>query len=133
MLVSALLFYAGLGWQFGNMPLLQLFIGLYFLVMLPLLIYFKCWKDFSKKSRITERMEWIVDGKWIAIKAESFETKMTWDKIYQAIELKDVFLVYQSKLQANIISKRDMSREQVQGFRAVVKGVLSLKHKLRVD
>ncbi len=117
----------------GRIFYAQLFLGIYFLLFLPALIYFKCRNAFRTKNRFTERIVWTVDFEWIAMKGESFETKMTWDKIYQVVETKEVFLVYQTKLQANIISKREMSQEQVQGLRKVVKGILALRHKLRVD
>ncbi len=133
MFVTAILFYLGFSRQFGQMPLVQLFLSVYFLVLLPLLIYFRSRKSYGVQSRVAERMSWTVDGEWIAIKGESFETKMTWDKIRQVVETKDVFLIYQSKVQANIVSKREMSPAQVQGFRYFVKGVLGLKHKLRAD
>ncbi len=133
MLVTSLLFYAGLGWQFGRMPLVQLFLGLYFLVLLPVLIYVKCKSNFNAKNRFTERMEWVVDDEWFAMKGETFESKMTWDKVHQVVETKEVFLIYQSKILAHILSKREMSREQVQGFRGVVSGVLGMKKKLRTD
>ena len=133
MLVMAPVFYNGYGNMPGRMPYAQLFLGLYFLVFLPGLIYFKCRKAFNAKNRITEHMAWTVDHEWIALKGESFESKMTWDKIHKVVETKEVFLVYQNKLMANIISKREMSREQLQGFRDVVKGVLQLKHTLRAD
>lgn len=133
MFVTAILFYLGFSRQFGQMPLVQLFLSVYFLVLLPLLIYFRSRKSYGTQSRVSERMSWTVDGEWIAIKGETFETKMTWDKIRQVVETKDVFLIYQSKVQANIVSKREMSPAQVQGFRDVVKGVLGMKHKLRAD
>lgn len=133
MLVSALLFYAGFDWQFGKMPLVQLIFGLYFLVLLPLLIYFKSRKSFNAKSRVAERMAWTVDPEWITVRSESFETKMTWDKVQRVVETKEVFLVYQNKLAANIVSKREMSRAQLTAFRKIVGGVLGLKHQLRAD
>jgi YcxB-like protein len=131
MLIMAIPYYL----ETGEMKTLiwQLILGGYFLILLPLIIYLKSKKLFHSKSRLTERMEWTVDYEWIAIKGETFESKMTWDKVYKVLETKEMFLVYQSKLVANFISKSAMSAEQVQAFRKIVKGVLGLKSKLRTD
>lgn len=119
--------------RFKSIVTSQLVLGLYFSVFIPALIYFKCRSNFNATNRFTERMAWTVDHEWINIKGDTFESKMTWDKIHRVLETKEVFLIYQSKLLAHILSKREMSQGQVQGFRSVVKGVLGLKHKLRED
>ncbi len=111
----------------------QLVLGLYFVFFIPSILYFKSKKNFNGPGRLTERMFWAIDPEWITVKGESFETKMTWDKMIKVIENKDVFLVYQSKLMAHIVSKKEMTAAQRVGFRNIVKGVLNLKHKLLND
>ncbi len=111
----------------------QLVLGLYFVFFIPSILYFKSKKNFNGPGRLTERMLWTTDPEWITVKGESFETKMTWDKMIKVIENKDVFLVYQSKLMAHIVSKKEMTAAQRVGFRNIVKGVLNLKHKLLND
>lgn len=111
----------------------QLVFGIYFVFFIPIIIYFKSKKNFTSPGRLAERMFWTIDPEWITVKGESFETKMTWDKMVKVIENKNVFLIYQSKLMAHIVSKKEMTVAQRVGFRNIVKGVLNLKHKLLND
>ncbi|MBI1228408.1 MAG: hypothetical protein GC192_24450 [Bacteroidetes bacterium] len=132
-LVSPLIYHLAGVEPNGKMTLLKLALGLYLLAFVPLIIYFKCRRAFNSKSRVVEPMDWMVDYEWINVKGTSFETKMTWEKVLKVLETKEFFFVYQSKIQANIISKREMSPAQIQGFRSIVKGILGLKDKLRED
>jgi len=111
----------------------QFTLGAYFVFFIPTIIYFKSKKNFNGPGRLTERMFWTIDPEWITVKGDSFETKMTWDKMVKVIENKDVFHIYQSKLMAHIVSKKEMTAAQRVGFRNIVKGVLNLKHKLLND
>jgi hypothetical protein len=47
---------------------------------------------------------------------ETFNTEMKWDKTYKIEELKNWFLIYQSKKTANIIPKINLTVEQIQSF-----------------
>lgn len=120
-------------WHHNRYPFVYLLAAVYLLGFIPALIYFKCRKNFKAKNRLTEDMEWRIDKEWIAVTGESFETKMTWDKIYRVVETKAVFLIYHSKFMAHVVSKGNMDSGTVRAFRDLLNTMPGVGKKLRAD
>lgn len=115
----------------SDFPWLQLLFAVWMTLLVPIFAYTSAKKGYASNSRIKESITYEFDGKWIAIKGESFETKLTWDKIYKVVEAKQFFLIYPQKKIANILPKKDMTGKDQLSFREIVKGIPNLNHKLK--
>jgi hypothetical protein len=90
-------------------------------------------KAFNNQSRLSEKTTYKIDKQCFYIEGESFETKLNWNKMDKVEETKDFFLVYQSKMAANIILKRDMTDDLIRQLRAVLVSISNLDVKLMND
>lgn len=112
-------------------PAFQVGIALATTVLIPLFTYWNAKRNYQINSRAIERMQYEIDEEWISIKGDTFDSRMTWDKMHKVIETKSWFLIYQNKVAANIIVKKDLTTEQLATFRAIVRNVADLEAKLR--
>lgn len=63
--------------------------GLFLTAGLRIQVYFAAKRTFKTDERISERIEYRFDKEEIAITGESFNSSLTWDKIYSVTENKD--------------------------------------------
>lgn len=106
--------------SFKESPWFQLVFGLFLTVGQPISVYFNAKKNYKSNRRISERINYEFDKENIQVTGESFEAKLTWEKIYSVTENKDWILIWQSQQVANIVPKRDFKEEELQAFKNIV-------------
>ncbi|MCB0515263.1 MAG: YcxB family protein [Chitinophagales bacterium] len=126
-LVSIIFSYSSL----TQFPWIQLIFGLYFTVVIAILVYFYAIRNYKSNRRISETINYEFDSENIQITGESFSSKLTWNKIYSVTENKDWILIWQSRQIANIVPKRDFKEGELQAFKDIVKSQSGLKNKLK--
>lgn len=97
-----------------------------FAFLLPIIIFFNAKRAFTSSSRITEYITYRFEKQWIFLKGQSFETKMSWDKIVKVKETKSWFLIYQTKYLANLIPKTEMTNQQIIEMRDILRSIPNL-------
>jgi hypothetical protein len=79
-----------------------------FLLVLPLMTYFQAKRNLKTNKRVSEQIEYVFDDKDLIVTGESFNSIMTWDKIFKVTKTKRWILVWQSKNNANLIPLKDI-------------------------
>lgn len=91
-----------------TMPLSQAIVPAVMLSAMPLMTYFTAKKNYASNKRISETIEYVIEKDNLLIKGESFNSQLTWDKINKVTQTKNWILIWQSRQNANPISKRDI-------------------------
>lgn len=112
-------------------PWLQLTFGLFLTIGLPISVYFSAKKNYKSNKRISETVNYEFDKENIITIGESFNSKLTWDKIYGVTESNDWILIWQNRQVANVVPKRDFKVGELQKFKDIVKSHIGLKNKLK--
>lgn len=105
----------------------NLVLGLCFVVVMPLSIYFTAKKSYATTERLQEEIEYTFTNETMTLTGESFKTEMSWEKTYKIEELQNWFLIFHSKKIANLIPKSDLTPGQVLQLRTLLKGVKNVK------
>ncbi len=87
------------------LPYSYLAVGLFIVVIIPVLIYWKTKRNFYSHSMLQEKIVYEFSDQKIKILGESFSSEMDWTKIYMILELKNWILIYHSRVIANVIPK----------------------------
>ena len=82
--------------------------GVCMLVVVPAAMYFTAKKNYSSNKRISENIEYIFTPQHLRIIGESFNSELTWDKIYKVTKTKNWILIWQTNQIANAIPRRDL-------------------------
>ena len=106
MFIGSLFYFLGIKVPVDKPPYFQLIFGFSIIALLPFSIYRSAKKNFSSSGRLQEKItyEFLEDA--IRITGESFNSELTWEKIYKITELRNWILIYQNRLVANIIPKK---------------------------
>ncbi|KAA3437081.1 YcxB family protein [Rufibacter hautae] len=115
----------------NEIPWIGLAFGLYFTVGIPGHIYYAAKKGYKTNKRVSEPLLYQFDQDNFQITGESFESRLSWDKVYSVTETKSWVLIWLTPQVANIVPKRDFSPEQLRLFKALVKEQKGPKNKLK--
>jgi len=105
--------------------------GLLLTVGLPIQVYFTAKRNFKSDRRIGEQIEYHFDNQEMQIVGESFNSRLTWDKIYSVTENKDWVLIWQNRQIANVVPERDFKVDDLESFKEIVRTQKGLKNKLK--
>jgi hypothetical protein len=84
----------------------------------------KAWtKLYASNARLQENIEWDFDNNILRLTAESFYAEKNLNKAHKILELKSWFLVYEDKVVANLLPKKDMTANQVTSVREIFHGL----------
>ncbi|MEY4902926.1 MAG: hypothetical protein RLZZ292_741 [Bacteroidota bacterium] len=96
--------------------LIPIVIGL----IMPLTAYFSAKKSYAAYPRISETIEYQFEEDNLVIKGESFNSQLTWDKIYKVTQKKNWLLIWQNSQMANIIPQRDLLEGQIKDLKTIL-------------
>lgn len=111
---------------FTELDIAQFVGGLTISCVLPIITYISAKRNFESNQRMTEPISYEFDATNIHIKGESFNSTLTWAKIHKVTETKDFVLIWQNKIVANAIPKRDFTDENLQAFKQLVRMINGL-------
>lgn len=114
----------------GDFSWFLLIFGLFLTVGLPVQVYFAAKRNYKTDGRVSETIEYLFDNEEVKIAGESFNSRLTWDKIYSVTENKNWILIWQNQQIANVVPKRDFKEDELKLFKEIVKRQIGLKNKL---
>lgn len=114
----------------GDFSWFLLIFGLFLTVGLPVQVYFAAKRNYKTDGRGSETIEYLFDNEEVKIAGESFNSRLTWDKIYSVTENKNWILIWQNQQIANVVPKRDFKEDELKLFKEIVKRQIGLKNKL---
>ena len=104
---------------------LVVFVALFF-VFLPMMAK----RNFKNNPSLHGEILYTFTDEQVELTGPNFESRMDWDKYLKVVETKEMFLLYQSKVMANLIPKRDLSDSEIESLRMLLRGVPKLQHTL---
>jgi hypothetical protein len=108
------------------------FIFPFFLVFgIPIFTFLSAKSNYKSNKRISETITYEFNDETIIITGESFDAKLTWDKIYSVTENKTWILIWQNKQVANVIPKKDFIYDDLKKFKDLVRKQKAFKNKLK--
>ena len=129
MLVMAISLFFDTNYDSEQFPFSMILFGFVFMAFMPITIYLSAKKNFSTNGRLKEKIVYEFTDEKIKIIGESFNSEMTWGKTYKIVELKNWILIYQNKLDANVIPKESFE-SNLDDFKEIVK-TKNIKQKLK--
>jgi hypothetical protein len=94
-------------------------------------VYMNAKSSYKSDGRISETITYEFDEEKIQVIGESFNSKLTWNKIYSVTENKDWVLIWQNRQIANVVPKRDFKDGELRTFKSIIKLQSGLKNKLK--
>lgn len=128
-LVMTIFIFSDINFLFGETYYMPLILASYFIVILPISIYYNTRKIFSTYGLLKEKIIYEFTDEKICHTGETFHSEMDWTKIYKIEEMKHWILIYQSRQHANFISKESFG-ENLMEFRNLVRSK-KIKAKLK--
>jgi len=77
----------------GDFSISRLIFPLFVLAFLPAITYFAAKRNYSSNKRMQEMIEYKFGKNDLTIQGESFNSQMTWDKIYKVSQTKEWLLI----------------------------------------
>ena len=126
-LISLITLFSG-----DNSSWFLLILGLFFSMGLRVTVYMNAKSSYKSDGRISETITYEFDEEKIQVIGESFNSKLTWNKIYSVTENKDWVLIWQNRQIANVVPKRDFKDGELRTFKSIIKLQSGLKNKLKI-
>ena len=101
-----------------------------YLFILPFIIYWQANKSYETNQRLHETITYEFNLETWKVTGESFNSEMTWVKTFKVKETKDWFLIYNTKLSANILPKKYFEAGQQTEFKHLLQQISGLKIEL---
>ncbi len=98
----------------------QVIIPFVMLLIIPLMTYFTAKKNYSSNQRINETIEYQFEKDDLLMKGESFNSKLSWGKVYKVSQTKNWILIWQNGQIANPIPKRDIEDGQIKSLKIIL-------------
>ncbi len=109
-----------------SIPLMIL--GLLFIFGFSFLMSFSIKKNYKSQQRIHERLEYTINEKDIHIQGESFNSTVSWNKIYKVTETNDLIFIFENRLSAYIIPIKNLSNKEYADLKSIIKSFESSKN-----
>jgi hypothetical protein len=117
--------------NFKEFPWFLLIFAFFISIGQPVIVYFTVKKNYKSNGRISETIIYEFDNESIQMTGESFNSKLTWNKIYSVTENKDWILIWQNRQIANVVPKRNFKNGELQIFKDILNSQVGLKNKLK--
>ncbi|MDB4292350.1 YcxB family protein [Maribacter sp.] len=102
----------------------------FIVVLFPVIVIkIRTKRNFYSNQMLQEEITYEFIDDRIKMTGASFKTEMTWSKVHKVQEVKDWFLIYQSKQLMNLIPKQALG-DKLEEFGALIKSQKGLTYKL---
>jgi hypothetical protein len=106
-------------------------LGLYLSLVAPAILLLRAVRISRKQSRLMEPVEMEITPDFFKIKGESYNYEYSWNKIEQVRDTHFAYLVYLSKVQAHILPKYALSKNEEIQLRESLSSISGLKLKFK--
>lgn len=103
-----------------DFPYQSLLLGIIILIVIPASIYWSSKRNFNSTPRIRERMVYTFEKEEFHILGESFNSSMSWDKVFKVQETKQWLLIYHNKIVASLIPRSSFSAEEYENVKELI-------------
>ncbi len=89
----------------------------------PSAIFWLLRRNYMSSNLLSEKLEVEVTTEKISIIGKSFYSELNWKYIFKVEEVNDYILIYRNTLSAVLISERDLTKEEIQELKAILKSI----------
>jgi YcxB-like protein len=104
-------------------PYPPLVFGILLSILLPFSVYASAKKAFAGHVRLHETVNYTFTNEQLIVSGETFSAEFDWSKIFKIEELKLFFIIYQAPNAVNLIPKTNLSGQELNELRAILRGV----------
>lgn len=110
----------------GSSPIIRLFLGLFFTVYPPVILYYRTKKGFEKDASLHKVFTYKFYKNFYVVISEVTEHKVLWSDIVKITEIKTAYLIFVTKYIAHIIPKRvfEDNEEKMRMFKNITNYIL---------
>lgn len=117
--------------ELTEFPWLPLGFGLFMTIGLPISLYFASKRNYKSDGRISETIVYEFDSDNFLVTGESFNSKLSWSKVYSVTESEDWIVIWQNKQMANLVPKRDFKDGELQQLKSMIQTHTNIKTKFK--
>lgn len=99
-------------------------------IVQPISIFVTIRRNYKSSNQLGETLELEITPNAIKINGESYYMEVKWEKLFEIVEKRNWFLLYQNNLSAIVIPKKDMSANDIDNFRKILKDLIEVPVKL---
>lgn len=100
-------------WNFSDeTPYTQLGISCYFLVVLPLAVWYKAIRHYNSNRRIQQTIHYLFDNEYVSVKGNDFEARYSWNNVFKIKQTKNFILLYATRNTAELVKRSLLTPEQ---------------------
>ncbi len=101
-------------------PYLAFVLGVYIVFVRNVIIKVTARKNFNSYQRLQEEITYELTPEKMKVTGESFYSEVDWKATFKILEIKRAFLIYGSSVVANIISKKNMTQDEIISVRMLL-------------
>jgi hypothetical protein len=105
---------------YPQIPYSQAIIFAVILLAIPLLTYFGAKRNYVNNQRVGEIIEYQFDKDNLYIKGESFNSQLTWNKVYKVMQTNNWVLIWHNRQIVNAIHKKDVLESQIKDLKIIL-------------
>lgn len=91
------------------------------LIFMPLVsTYFMARLNYNSNQRLREPMEYIFSDDKLTVQGESYSTQFTWEKLYKVTQTKNWIFIWQNRMSATPIAKKDLSDRDISEIKTLL-------------
>jgi YcxB-like protein len=102
-------------------------LGIVFVFGLRAQVYFTAKSNYQSDRRISEQIDYLFTNEEMTVIGESFNTRLTWDKIYGVTGTKNWLLIWQNQQIANVVPKINFTGDELKSFKEIVQRPVSAR------
>ena len=99
----------------------------------PVFIFITIRKNYKSSCHLKDALQIEFTQTVIIVNGPSYHTEIGWAKMFEIVELKHWFMMYQNNLSAIIIPKKSFSPEQENELKVLLKGLKDVPVKLKKE
>lgn len=92
-------------------------------IIQPTVIFLTIKRNYDSSNHLAEQLEISLNETEIHVCGESFYTEISWEKLFKIDEVKNWFLIYQNTFSAILISKRNLTEQQIGEVRKILRSI----------
>lgn len=112
---------------FEKKGIVLLGLSIYLSLIGPLILMLRALRVSRKNSRLMEPVQFEVSQDSFKISGESYNYEYSWNKVEQVTDTSAAYLIYLSKVQAHILPKYALSRNDEINLREILSSIPGLK------
>jgi hypothetical protein len=105
LLISSLLYFAGINLFFDEPPYFQIYLGILIIVYFPAMGSIKAKQNFIAYHLLQEKIIYEFTEEGFMETGETFDSDMEWTEVYRILELNNWIIIYHATGSANFIPK----------------------------